>query len=140
MVGDTARPGNKYNQNFEGKFCACGDEYDPEKEKGTMFQCLGLGTIDDGGCGEDWWHAECLMGLPRIQAEVKPEVETNGTLKTVAEETENTAEQPTSTEDTTEIKEHDPHVPPGFPDEDDFDTNASTPFPGSNSTLEVLAS
>lgn len=30
-----------------------------------MFQCLGLGTCDDGGCGEDWWHPECLVGLSR---------------------------------------------------------------------------
>lgn len=26
-----------------------------------MFQCLGLGTGVGGGCGEDWWHAECLL-------------------------------------------------------------------------------
>lgn len=30
-----------------------------------MYQCIGLGTVETGGCGEDWWHAECLMGLPR---------------------------------------------------------------------------
>lgn len=30
-----------------------------------MFQCLGLGTVDDGGCGEDWWHPECVLGLTR---------------------------------------------------------------------------
>jgi E3 ubiquitin-protein ligase UBR7 len=30
-----------------------------------MFQCLGLGTIEEGGCGEDWWHPECVVGLDR---------------------------------------------------------------------------
>lgn len=30
-----------------------------------MFQCLGLGTVEDGGCGEDWWHPECVVGLNR---------------------------------------------------------------------------
>jgi E3 ubiquitin-protein ligase UBR7 len=30
-----------------------------------MFQCLGLGTVEDGGCGEDWWHPECVLGLSR---------------------------------------------------------------------------
>lgn len=30
-----------------------------------MFQCLGLGTVEDGGCGEDWWHPECLVGFTR---------------------------------------------------------------------------
>lgn len=30
-----------------------------------MFQCLGLGTVEDGGCGEDWWHPECILGLSR---------------------------------------------------------------------------
>ena len=28
-----------------------------------MFQCLGLGTADDGGCGEDWWHPGCIVGM-----------------------------------------------------------------------------
>jgi len=30
-----------------------------------MFQCLGLGTMHEGGCGEDWWHPECVLGLSR---------------------------------------------------------------------------
>jgi E3 ubiquitin-protein ligase UBR7 len=56
---------NKYNQNFRNRFCGCGEDYDPHQEKGTMFQCLGLGTVEDGGCGEDWWHPECLVGYSR---------------------------------------------------------------------------
>lgn len=28
-----------------------------------MYQCIGLATEADGGCGEDWWHPECLLGL-----------------------------------------------------------------------------
>ncbi|OCK81978.1 hypothetical protein K432DRAFT_325117, partial [Lepidopterella palustris CBS 459.81] len=56
---------NKYNQNFKNTFCGCEEKYDPHQEKGTMFQCLGLGTTEDGGCGEDWWHPECVIGLER---------------------------------------------------------------------------
>ncbi|KJX98663.1 metaphase-anaphase transition protein mlo2 [Zymoseptoria brevis] len=137
VKGKEAREGNLYNQNFEGKFCGCGEEYDPEKEKGTMFQCLGLGHVQDGGCGEDWWHPECLMGLPRTRHEevnveangaletVKEEaqVEANGALETVKEEGGDGEKKPAETNGSTE--EHsaieDPPPPPGFPAEDDFD-------------------
>ncbi|KAF3491291.1 mlo2 [Arthroderma uncinatum] len=81
---------NKYNQNFRNRFCGCGDTYDPHKEKGTMFQCLGIGSVETGGCGEDWWHPECLRGLPRVVANQEDD--------------------------------EDPPFPPGFPDEDDFET------------------
>jgi len=60
-----AAKGNQYNHNYQNRFCVCGEEYDAETEKGTMFQCLGLGTVETGGCGEDWYHPECLMGLER---------------------------------------------------------------------------
>ncbi|SMY25229.1 unnamed protein product [Zymoseptoria tritici ST99CH_1A5] len=122
VTGEKAREGNRYNQNFEGKFCGCGEEYDPEKEKGTMFQCLGLGHVQDGGCGEDWWHPECLMGLPRTRHE-EVNVEANGALETVKEEGEDEEKKSAETNGSTE--EHaaieDPPPPPGFPAEDDFD-------------------
>lgn len=125
VMGEEARQGNKYNQNFAGKFCGCGEEYDPEKEKGTMFQCLGLGTVEDGGCGEDWWHPECLMGLPRSKVEDKPKTaESNGALETVKEETEHATEQPDNNGAPAD-REHEhmdeAPLPPGFPAEDDFD-------------------
>ncbi|KAF2445590.1 hypothetical protein P171DRAFT_430985 [Karstenula rhodostoma CBS 690.94] len=65
VTREEAAAGNKYNQNFRNRFCGCSEEYDPHQEKGTMFQCLGLGTVEDGGCGEDWWHPECVLGLSR---------------------------------------------------------------------------
>ncbi|ORY01347.1 putative zinc finger in N-recognin-domain-containing protein [Clohesyomyces aquaticus] len=65
VTGEEAAPGNKYNQNFRNVFCGCQESYDPHQEKGTMFQCLGLGTVEDGGCGEDWWHPECVVGFRR---------------------------------------------------------------------------
>lgn len=58
-----------------------------------MFQCLGLASIKDGGCGEDWWHPECLMGLPRTSPP----------------------------KDKSEDENEDPPLPMGFPEEDDFD-------------------
>jgi E3 ubiquitin-protein ligase UBR7 len=105
-----AAKGNHYNHNFQNRFCGCGEEYDADQEKGTMFQCLGLGTVETGGCGEDWWHSECLMGLPRNwRKQMKstagqPTANHDGVLE---------AEAPDSEEDNS--------APPGFPHEDDFE-------------------
>lgn len=93
-------PKNQYNHNFQNHFCACGEEYNPETEKGTMFQCLGLGTAETGGCGEDWYHPECLMGLERDWYD-KNKAPHKGT-----KEEEGESSHPT---------------PPGFPNEDDFE-------------------
>ena len=120
MTCEEARQGNKYNQNFEGKFCGCGEEYDPEKEKGTMFQCLGLGHVLDGGCGEDWWHPECLLGLPRVKPDPKLKAEKNETLETVNEEADDAVEPPTVNGAASHVQD-DPPLPTGFPAEDDFD-------------------
>lgn len=108
-----ASSGNKYNHNFRNRFCGCGEKYDPHQEKGTMFQCLGLGTVETGGCGEDWWHPECLIGLPRDwykanRATEKHEVANGGD----ASNDEGGAVQEGDDEETP--------LPPGFPSEDDF--------------------
>ena len=79
VTGEEPAKTNKYNQNFQNKFCGCGQDYDPHEEKGIMFQCLGLGGCDEGGCGEDWWHPECLVGFTREEYSKmieKPETET----------------------------------------------------------------
>ncbi|GKZ30845.1 hypothetical protein AbraIFM66950_010483 [Aspergillus brasiliensis] len=94
--------GNKYNHNFQNKFCGCGEDYDPHKERGTMFQCLGLGTVETGGCGEDWWHPECLIGLPRDWYK--------GAKKDGAADGEAADED----------EEEETPLPPGFPAEEDF--------------------
>lgn len=99
-----AAKSNTYNQNFQNKFCSCGEEYDAEKEKGTMFQCLGLGTVKTGGCGEDWYHPECLMGLP------KDWIKSNEGNK-VAEPLPEGASPRSNSHP----------APPGFPHEDDFE-------------------
>lgn len=121
VVGEKERQGNTYNQNFQGTFCACGEEYDPEKEKGTMFQCLGLGTVEDGGCGEDWWHPECLMGTPRLRAETKPERRVGSQLESVKEEDKNADDRPAQDAAILEEQQSDHQLPLGFPPEDDFD-------------------
>lgn len=54
------------NHNMQGRFCVCDREYNPEEEKGTMIQCL------LGDCGEDWYHEECILGLP-LGSEYKDE-------------------------------------------------------------------
>lgn len=93
---------NRYNHNFQNTFCACAEEYDAEKEKGTMFQCVGLGTVETGGCGEDWYHPECLMGLPK-----------DWNLSTT--------EQKKSEDRPGEVGDEEQPAPPGFPSEEDFE-------------------
>ncbi|MCJ1430998.1 hypothetical protein MMC27_000348 [Xylographa pallens] len=105
-------PGNNYNQNFRNKFCGCGELYDPHQQKGTMYQCLGLATEVDGGCDEDWWHPECLLGLPRDWHTLGHEV-THTENKTASDQLAG------ATIDLDNDQEH--PVPPGFPDEDQFD-------------------
>ena len=75
-----------------------------------MFQCLGLGTVESGGCGEDWWHPQCLMGLPR---DWKPEQDAQ--VKDTKKESSKNGEED-------EQSEEEASAPPGFPDEDDFES------------------
>ena len=108
---EVAAPGNVYNQNFRNRFCGCHQVYDAHSEKGTMYQCLSLATEAEGGCGEDWWHPECLLGLPRDWFEDKKE---DNVEKMAKEEDENAGED-------LQPDEEKPHPsPPGFPDEDAF--------------------
>lgn len=45
---------NTYGQNFQGLFCECKKEYDPDSND-TMIQCV-LGAE----CNEDWYHDSCI--------------------------------------------------------------------------------
>ncbi|KAF4336228.1 metaphase-anaphase transition (Mlo2) [Fusarium beomiforme] len=127
---------NKYNHNFRNRFCGCECDYDPFQQKGTMFQCLGLGTVETGGCGEDWYHPGCLVGMgpnwfekmekPKKEAKEKAE---EGKLTTITEgneeqesvkkagEMNGTAEPVAEEED----DEEEVPMPPGFPEEDAFE-------------------
>jgi E3 ubiquitin-protein ligase UBR7 len=104
-----AATGNHYNHNFQNRFCGCGEEYDADQEKGTMFQCLGLGTVETGGCGEDWWHPECLMGLSRDWRMSSSAADQSK----IEHDSLPTPEAPCLDGD------HSP--PPGFPREEDFE-------------------
>lgn len=143
MHSETPASTNKYNQNFRNRFCGCEEDYDPHSEKGTMFQCLGLATPAQGGCGEDWWHPECIVGLPRDWfKDSKHNDSSNGVTQTesngsTAENVANgnggilpqSLERPANQEldravaaeenETEQASEH--PVPPGFPKEEDFD-------------------
>lgn len=125
-------PRNRYNQNFRNRFCSCECDYDPFQQKGTMFQCLGLGTTETGGCGEDWYHPGCLVGMgpnwfEKMPAkEARPKKEENGTLAPVAEEGGDQDgagkdHDMDGEEDGEEEDEDDVPLPPGFPAEDDFE-------------------
>lgn len=107
----TPASGNSYDKNFQNRFCGCGEFYDAQSQKGTMYQCLGLATEQDGGCGEDWWHPECLLGLNRRWMDgVKPEHVT-------PTEKEDLSPNANAEENADETQS----PPPGFPSEDDFD-------------------
>lgn len=96
VTGEEPAKSNKYNQNFRNRFCGCGQDYDPHQEKGTMFQCLGLGTVEEGGCGEDWWHPECLVGYTReeyAKMVEKPKVEETVTGAEMADAPSNIADE-----------------------------------------------
>ncbi|KAK1469418.1 hypothetical protein CMEL01_01185 [Colletotrichum melonis] len=126
---------NKYNQNFRNRFCACECDYDPFQQKGTMFQCLGLGTSETGGCGEDWYHPGCLVGMgpnwfesmkKEKPATVKEPTEATA-MPTISENSEArpgdeaTAAKKQDGDEDVENEDEDPPMPPGFPGEDDFE-------------------
>ncbi|KAJ6784470.1 hypothetical protein PWT90_02888 [Aphanocladium album] len=129
---------NKYNKNFRNRFCACDCDYDPFEQKGTMFQCLGLGTEETGGCGEDWYHPGCLVGMgpkwfeamtPKKKKSSAQKQENGGGLAVISEanedessvkkEGEQKAEENGADED--EEEDEEPPMPPGFPEEEDFE-------------------
>ena len=121
---------NKYNANFRNRFCGCECDYDPFQQKGTMFQCLGLGTVETGGCGEDWYHPGCLVGMgPQWFENMKTKapnspINTKGALATISEGTEaaqNGEQNNTGQEAVVGDDEEEPPMPPGFPEEDDFE-------------------
>ncbi|KAF4628989.1 hypothetical protein G7Y89_g9161 [Cudoniella acicularis] len=139
---ETPDANNKYNQNFQNRFCGCECDYDASKQKGTMFQCLGLGTAEEGGCGEDWWHPGCIVGLGPDWFETASQTATSrkkkseGLLESIAEVAEaavdgsnpeaasNGAEgngPQTGAVPDEEVEDDDVPLPPGFPEEDDFE-------------------
>ncbi|KUJ18082.1 metaphase-anaphase transition protein-like protein mlo2 [Mollisia scopiformis] len=123
-------PDNKYNHNFRNSFCGCECDYDPHQQKGTMFQCLGLGTAETGGCGEDWWHPGCVVGLgpdwfeTASQKNDVKKTQHTGLLTSITEVAENVVDE-ANAEAAPEVMEEDeddnPPLPPGFPHEDDFE-------------------
>ncbi|KAG8853841.1 hypothetical protein FRB96_007981 [Tulasnella sp. 330] len=50
---------NTYGQNFQGRFCRCGRDYDPTTETEIMAQCVAC---------EDWYHESCLNLRGRVIA------------------------------------------------------------------------
>ena len=109
VKGEEPAKTNTYNKNCRNRFCGCEELYDPHQEKGTMFQCLGLAQEKDGGCGEDWWHPECVTGLGReAWARTQPP-------KKVDRENAGGDEADGDDED-------DHPLPPGFPNEDEFES------------------
>jgi len=122
-------PNNKYNQNFRNLFCSCSVYYNPDEQKGTMYQCLGLGTHETGGCGEDWYHPGCLVGqgpkwFEKLPKRELPKSTSNITLAPISEDPtqEDGNEQQIQNADAGEYVDDDGDVPlpEGFPEEDNF--------------------
>ena len=107
-----------------------------------MFQCLGLGTAETNGCGEDWWHPGCVVGLgpdwfdTMSQGVSSRKTKTSGLLEPITEVTESAVDDssaiakegqanepniPTETAEPTDDDDDDQPLPPGFPNEDDFE-------------------
>ncbi|WDK20751.1 hypothetical protein CGRA01v4_12039 [Colletotrichum graminicola] len=105
-----------------------------------MFQCLGLGTAETGGCGEDWYHPGCLVGLGpnwfegmkrEKDSKSKDEITDDAALPTISEDSEarpaeaagavGAAPAAVGPKEEEEDDDDDPPMPPGFPGEDDFD-------------------
>ncbi|KAL8786811.1 MAG: hypothetical protein Q9213_002548 [Squamulea squamosa] len=82
-----------------------------------MFQCLGLAGEKDGGCGEDWWHPECILGLGWNRPRTK---KTEPVLEPT-HDSSGTGQEPTADQRDEEDHE-DEELPPGFPAENDFET------------------
>lgn len=78
-----------------------------------MYQCIGLNIESEGGCGEDWWHPECLLGLPRDWYK-------SGDKESGQNGTQPNDKPSSEAQESAEDEEH--PVPPGFPDEDQFET------------------
>ncbi|KAH8893237.1 hypothetical protein GQ53DRAFT_717876 [Thozetella sp. PMI_491] len=124
-------PNNKYNHNFRNRFCGCECDYDPYQQKGTMFQCLGLGTHEEGGCGEDWWHPGCLVGLgPKWFEKISPKEaakpvakkeEGDTTLPTIAEDGDAPVTATANGAGDAEEEDDDLPPPPGFPGDEEFE-------------------
>lgn len=125
-------PDNRYTQNFRNRFCCCSVDYNPNEQMGTMFQCLGLGTLETGGCGEEWYHPGCLVGQGPKWYEKQPNqrqnlsTASNGrVLASISEDpaAESGNGQPTNDTEEVEVEEDDTDVPlPGdFPNDGDFD-------------------
>ncbi|EHK44543.1 hypothetical protein TRIATDRAFT_223998 [Trichoderma atroviride IMI 206040] len=125
---------NKYNHNFKNRFCCCECDYDPFEQKGTMFQCMGLGTAETGGCGEDWYHPGCLVGMgpkwfeqmnkTKAKAIQKETEKKGGALATITEKDEaqsNNGTTEAADDVAVEDDDDEPPMPPGFPAEDDFE-------------------
>ena len=83
-----------------------------------MYQCLGL----KGGCGEDWWHSTCVVGLDRSWYEQAMMDRIKKVMEEQAKKAENTDDHATPATDAVSDAgtEEDP-VPPGFPSDNDFE-------------------
>jgi len=96
-----------------------------------MFQCLGLGTPETGGCGEDWYHPGCIVGLgPKwyesvVKIAEKPETKdagATGLLPTITEDAEAAPPQAEGEPKAAEEEDDDDvPPPPGFPTDAEFE-------------------
>ena len=100
-----------------------------------MFQCYGLATEENGGCGEDWWHPECVLGLERGKGESRVSKHTSDSTLANA----SSAPDDNDNNDEEETDECGPPLPSGFPAEEDFETFICYKCIGVNPWLKAYA-
>ncbi|OBU00790.1 hypothetical protein VE01_01216 [Pseudogymnoascus verrucosus] len=119
VVNEPCEEKNEYNQNFRNRFCGCECDYDAESQKGVMYQCLGLGPARNGGCGEDWYHTTCVVGLDPSWHDEAMKKKAALAESTVGNDQGSTTAIVEADGDAIDIEDGMP-TPPGFPHADDF--------------------
>lgn len=87
-----------------------------------MFQCLGLAGESEGGCGEDWWHPECILGHGRNPPRTKKTESSPQRSPEATHESSGNHSDPTPHQQEEGVDHGNEELPPGFPAEDNFET------------------
>jgi E3 ubiquitin-protein ligase UBR7 len=89
-----------------------------------MFQCLGVGSHLEGGCGEDWYHPECLLGLGEnweANSKLADDKYITDSKKDDEIKSANKGQDISHADQTDAEEDDEAPLPPGFPSEESFD-------------------
>ncbi|KAK8439864.1 hypothetical protein ACI3LY_004746 [Candidozyma auris] len=143
---DVPSSSNKYNHNFEGRFCSCNELYNPVKETRTMHQCY-FGEY----CGEDWFHQDCILGykpgifsndksVPRNEITSSSNLSSGLDAPLDSKDIINEEEQGTKTDESTSKKDSPRTEASDHEDADSDDDDVVPYFPALDSFSEFICS